>query len=246
MSSFQFYEKALFGTTTPKVYKSSIPTNKFTSNSNITQTNLGHRAEPLKADNSTFKIVVILDESGSMEDIRENMIKSINDLIKEQKQVTEGKPTTLTLVKFNNIIKRVIEDKPLNEVQYLTSNDYRPNGSTALYDCIGDTIQRFRNQKDVLMVIVTDGQENASRDYNNREITKMIEDKKKYDGWSYVYLSSDIGTFSQGNSMGLNESFNCTNKIINKSNFGYYVSKNLNDAIKQQRSCGLSVNAQLN
>lgn len=245
MSSFQFYEKALFGPSTFS-YKKTTSTKPIIPQQKNLRNNLGHEADPLKADNDTFKIVIILDESGSMEDVKESMIKSINDLIKEQKQVTEGKPTTLTLVKFNNIIKRVIEDKPLNEVQYLTSNDYKPNGSTALYDCIGNTIQRFKNQKDVLMVIVTDGQENASRDYDNRDVTKMIEDKKKYDGWTYVYLSCDIGTFAQGNSIGLTKSFNCTNKVVDKMNFGYYMANDLNSAIKKQRAEGLSVQSQLN
>lgn len=235
MNSFGFYEKALFGPSKISGFEQS----------RTDKVRLGH-ADPIKADNDTFKIVMILDESGSMEDVKDNMIKSINDLIKEQKQVTEGKPATFTLVKFNSTIKRVIEDKPLNDVTYLTSNDYRPNGSTALYDCIGDTIQRFRNQKDVLMVIVTDGQENASRDYNNRDVTRMIEDKKKYDGWTYVYLSCDINTFTQGNNMGLRESYDCTNKVVEKTSFGSYMKNDFSNAVKNYRTKGLSVQSQLN
>mgnify|MGYP003350365887 CR=1 FL=1 len=75
----------------------------------------------------TFKIVMILDESGSMESIRDSMIKAINSLILEQSQVS-GRETTFTLVKFNNEVKRVIENKPLSEVKPLTQEHYKPNG----------------------------------------------------------------------------------------------------------------------
>ena len=96
----------------------------------------------------TFKIVMILDESGSMECIRESMIKAINSLIHEQSQIT-GREATFTLVKFNNEVKRVIENKPLSEIKQLTFEDYKPNGSTALFDALGDTISWFRNEKEV-------------------------------------------------------------------------------------------------
>ena len=149
----------------------------------------------------TFKIVMILDESGSMESIRDSMIKAINSLILEQSQVS-GRETTFTLVKFNNEVKRVIENKPLSEVKPLTQEHYKPNGSTALFDALGDTISWFRNEKEVLMVIVTDGQENASKRFNRSMINNFIEDKQKNNNWSYVYLSNDLSTASKGDSIG--------------------------------------------
>lgn len=202
------------------------------------------QTEPVTS-NSFFKIVIILDESGSMENIRENMKNSINDLIKEQQQI-KGRPATFTLVKFNDKVNRVIKNKPLEDIGLLNSEDYKPNGSTALYDCIGDTIEWFRNEKDVLLVIVTDGQENASRSFSKSEVTRMIEDKKKNNGWTYVYLSNDLNTSAQGDGIGFKQSLYATNVVVEQQNFGSYVSKKLNSAISNYRTDGVSVQRQLN
>lgn len=202
------------------------------------------QTEPVTFD-SFFKIVVILDESGSMESIRNDMCKAINDLITEQKQIKE-RPATFTLVKFNDKVNRVIKNKPLNDINLLTTEDYTPNGSTALYDCIGDTIEWFRNEKDVLMVIVTDGQENASRSFNKHEINRMIDEKKKNNNWTYVYLSNDLKTASQGDGIGCKMSSYATNAMVEQRGFGDYMSKNLNTAISNYRKEGISVQNQLN
>jgi len=169
-----------------------------------------------------FKIVIVLDESGSMMCIRDQIIKSINDLIMEQKQ-TKGKPTTLTLVKFNDNVNRVITNKLLTNVDNLSYADYNPSGSTALYDAIGDTINWFRNEKDVLMVIVTDGQENASKRYTRTQINQMIDEKKEKNAWTYVYLSSDLNTQMQGNNIGLQQSQYTSNCCVRQDNYGKFI-----------------------
>lgn len=200
--------------------------------------------QPVTYD-SFFKIVIVLDESGSMSPIKENMCKAINDLIKEQKQIKD-RPATFTLVKFNDKVNRVIKNKPLDVINELTSNDYNPNGATALYDCIGDTIEWFRNEKDVLMVIVTDGQENASRSFTKSEVNIMIEDKKRTNNWSYVYLSNDLTTAMQGDNIGLRNSDYSTNAVLERQHFGSYLGNTLNTAISNYRTKGQSVQQQLN
>ena len=142
-----------------------------------------------------FKIIVILDESGSMEPIRHDMIKALNDLIMEQKQL--DRPCKFTLIKFNDDVTRVIDNTDLKEVKKFTMEDYSPNRSTALYDAIGTTIERFRYEQNVLLVIITDGQENASTRYNKKQIFDMLEEKKKYRDWTYVYLSNDLTNSGQ-------------------------------------------------
>jgi len=191
-----------------------------------------------------YKIVIVLDESGSMQPIRSQIIRSINDLITEQKQIEE-RPATFTLVKFNNNVNRVMTNKLLKNVHNLDSLDYTPNGSTALYDAIGDTIQWFRNEKDVLMVIVTDGQENASTKYTKHQINKLIDEKKLNNNWSYVYLSSDLSTEIQGNNIGLQKSAYSANCQVAHNNFGNYIGNDLNKAISKCRKDGTSVQSQL-
>lgn len=195
--------------------------------------------------NNFFKIVIVLDESGSMGSIKDSMRNSINDLIMEQKQV-EGRQATFTLVKFNNKINRVVENMHLDNVRDIKESEYRPNGTTALYDAIGNTVDWFRNEKDVLMVIVTDGAENSSKSYKKHDITRMIKDKETNNNWSYVYLSCDLNTFTQGNNIGLQESTYASNCVVEQKDYGNFVSQNLNSAISNYRNNGISVQSQLN
>lgn len=200
--------------------------------------------EPVPS-NDKFKIVIVLDESGSMSSIRNDMKESINDLIMEQKQIKE-RPATFTLVKFNHNVSRVYANKSLEEVTSLSNGDYTPSGTTALYDAIGDTVNWFRYEKDVLMVIVTDGQENASQKYNKSKVTQMIEEKKKNRGWSYVYLSCDLETASQGDGISLKKSKVTSNCRVEKSGYGNFMKGHLNSAIGNYRKNGVSVQEQLN
>jgi len=197
------------------------------------------------ASNDKFKIVVILDESGSMGNIRKNMLDSLNDLIREQKQIKE-RPTTFTLVKFNDKINRKMENVSLEHTNMLTTEDYNPSGSTALYDAIGSTINRFRNERDVLMVIITDGQENASKKFDKQYVSTKLDEKKKYNNWSYVYLSCDLNTFQQGNDMGLVNNAHSSNVQMVAESYGSFISKNLNKAVTNYRQNGMSVQSQLN
>jgi hypothetical protein len=199
---------------------------------------------PIETSNK-FEIVVILDESGSMENIRNNMLDSLNDLIKEQKQIT-GRPATFSLIKFNQDINANKENIPLEDMNLLTPEDYHPNGSTALYDAIGYAINRFRNERDVLMVIITDGQENASKKFNKQYVSSKLDEKQKYNNWSYVYLSCDLNTFQQGQSMGLNTSAHCSNIKRSVNDYGDYLCKNVSQAMSNYRTKGISVNSQLN
>jgi hypothetical protein len=191
-----------------------------------------------------FKIVIVLDESGSMMSVKHQIIKSLNDLIMEQKAITE-RPTTFTLVKFNDHVNRVMSNKLLSDVHKLTLFDYNPNGSTALYDAIGDTITWFGQHRDLLLVIVTDGEENASTKYTKEQVNKMIDEKKNKNNWTYVYLSSDSNTEMQGNNMGLYKSSHASNCCVEQNNFGSFIGNSLNSAISGFRKKGISVQSQL-
>jgi hypothetical protein len=83
------------------------------------------------------------------------------------------------LFKFNDGVKRVIENVNLKEVKNFTLEDYCPDRSTALYDAIGTTIEWFRYESDVLLVIITDGLENASTKYNKKQIFDLLDEKKE-------------------------------------------------------------------
>jgi hypothetical protein len=205
----------------------------------------GHRGQvpqPVKHSDD-FKIVVILDESGSMEAIRKDMIKALNDLIKEQKQL--DRPCKFTFIKFNDKVKKVIENTDLKEVREFSLEDYCPDRSTALYDAIGSTVDWFRYETNVLLVIITDGLENASTKYNKKRIFDLLDEKKKYRNWTYVYLSNDLTNSAQGTHIGCDNSAYSANCVTGINKFGSYLSQNMNKAIYNYRATGQSVQSQL-
>jgi uncharacterized protein YegL len=165
-------------------------------------------------------IVMILDKSGSMSSIQSDIIGSINQFITDQKKIADT--ATFTFVTFSDNVEVVFFKKPLSEVQTITDNDYKPTGSTALFDAIGLTINKFEHDKDVLMVIVTDGQENASKRYKRKEIFDMVSKHKGKNGWNFIYLSADIDTFDQGTSLGFGTSgFAGNNTCVYNKAVGY-------------------------
>jgi hypothetical protein len=193
-----------------------------------------------------LKIVIVLDESGSMGSIKDKMRSGVNEFIQgQQNQKADG--TTFTLVKFSDNVSTVVDNKPIDEVKTLTENDYIPTGSTALFDAVGLTIERFSEQPKVLMVIVTDGEENASRKYTKKqEITKLIAKYKDEKKWNFVYLSCDVDTFAQGQAMGYAASSQTSNVQVQKSMMSNYMGAQLNAAVSSFRKSGTNVNDTLN
>ena len=191
-----------------------------------------------------YKIVIVLDESASMETIENDMRKALNGLILEQKTV--DRKCYFTLVKFNHTIRRVIANKNLKCITEITTKDYTPKGSTALFDAVGDTINWFRYERDVLLVVITDGQENSSKKYHKPDVMKMLKEKEDYCDWSYVYLGCDIQTSRQGNTMGFKKSAQISNCCVKQSSYGNFIADDLNCAIKNRRTQGISVQSQLN
>jgi Mg-chelatase subunit ChlD len=152
-------------------------------------------------------ITVILDRSGSMESIREDVIGGFNAFLREQ-QATEGR-ATLSLVQFDtqNAYEVLHNFKLVQEVAPLTPATYRPRAGTPLLDAMGRGIKELERQiigmrsedrpEQVLVVIITDGMENASQEFTHARVRQMILEKQELVGWQFVYLSADIGAVAE-------------------------------------------------
>ena len=155
---------------------------------------------------STTHITVILDRTGSMDSIRDDTIGGFNHFL-EQQQAEPGK-ATLTLVQFDSqdpyeVIHHFV---PIKKVPKLTRETYVPRATTPLLDAIGRGINdlesslaaKKKNNKDtkVVMVVITDGYENASCEFKRSQIEKMIKTKQKKDNWQFVYLSADLSSIN--------------------------------------------------
>lgn len=151
-------------------------------------------------------ISFILDETGSMLSAKSQTISGFNEYVESLKANVDDK-VYFTLTKFNSARTQiVVTDASLNDVPPLTDSNYRPAETTPLYDAIGKTITSLESSvkkgSRCLVVIQTDGQENASREYDRRAIFDMIEEKKKA-GWTFVFLGADQDAYLASQQIGI-------------------------------------------
>ncbi len=143
--------------------------------------------------------LIILDESGSMSFIERQAVNGVNETIQTirnaQKKHIEEQEHFVTLITFNSDgIKYVYNNMPADEIKELGQSDFNPSGCTPLYDAIGSGIVALRSQvKDddtVLISIVTDGEENSSREWNQQQISKLIQTQKEKK-WVFTYIGTN-------------------------------------------------------
>lgn len=160
-------------------------------------------------------IICILDGSSSMNSIIDEARDGFNNFVKEQKEL-DGE-AVLTVATFssgglNNGYKLLFNSKPIDEVEPLTKNDWYGNGMTALYDAIGKAITDVNRSHEamsederpdrVLVAIVTDGEENSSREFNQTTIKGLVTKMEKQN-WKFVYLAADQDATFAGTSIGV-------------------------------------------
>ena len=141
--------------------------------------------------------LIIIDESGSMQSIKKAAIDSVNETIqtiRAAEEKHEGQEHIVTLVSFHDDVKTIYECVPVKEVKELSSESYRPQCCTALYDAMGMSLNALRpkvaEDDKVLVTIVTDGYENASREYSGKAI-KALVDELKAKGWVFAYIGAN-------------------------------------------------------
>lgn len=168
-----------------------------------------------KSQGDRTHICMILDRTGSMESIKQDTIGGFNSYIAAQKSLPT--PATFTLVQFDSqdpfeVIHKFTD---IQMVADLTGQTYVPRASTPLYDAVGRGINDLKaglgalpealRPKKIVMVIVTDGQENASREFTGAQVRKMIADAKEA-GWQFVFLSADESAISDSSSLNIDAS----------------------------------------
>lgn len=164
-----------------------------------------------KINNSITELVFILDRSGSMSGLESDTIGGFNGMIEEQKK-KDGK-CFVTTVLFDHEILTLHDRLALEKIKKMTEKDYQVRGCTALLDAIGNSINhignihRYARAEDVpentVFVIITDGLENASREYSSDKVKKMIEEKKKKDGWEFLFIGANIDAVETASHIGI-------------------------------------------
>jgi len=159
--------------------------------------------------NEKTQIVCILDRSGSMSSIMSDSIGGFNTFLKQQKELPDE--ATLTVALFDDKYELLYDDVDIKKVKDITNKEWFPRGVTALYDAIGKTINNVKATHaklgveapaKVLVCVVTDGHENASREYSRSDVQKLIQDCEK-DDWNFIYLAANQDAFAVGSSFGI-------------------------------------------
>ncbi len=141
--------------------------------------------------------LIVLDESGSMGSIRQEAVNSVNETvqtIRKAQQKHEDQEHIVTFVTFNDECKTVWDCAGCNEIEELAFDKYNPDSMTALYDALGMSLTALRRKVSaedrVLVTVVTDGMENASREYSGSAIKSMIAELKE-NGWVFAYIGAN-------------------------------------------------------
>lgn len=157
------------------------------------------RAPKKSKTTNALNVAFVIDMSGSMGRIRDAAVEGANTYIKELQDDEGAETTRLTFVAFDNLYEVWHKDEPIKNVPYI-GEEYQPRGGTALYDAIGKTIAEMdavgRKDEKHLVVILTDGFENASVEYPTGEVGRkmladVIEAYEKRGNWTFVYLGAN-------------------------------------------------------
>lgn len=160
---------------------------------------------------STVYNLIILDESGSMSGVTGQTISGCNETLNGIRSSAAEDKEQLQFVSiycFDSTNSRyIIENTPIEKVKDMTSNDYSPNACTPLYDAIGNTVSRLKNiaiNSDSIgkVIIITDGYENASQEWNHSSVVELIESLKKK-GWIFTFMGANIDVEQTSRSLGI-------------------------------------------
>ena len=157
------------------------------------------------------ELVFILDKSGSMSGLESDTIGGYNAMLsKQQKEPGEAIVTT---VLFDDNYELLHDRINIKGIRPITEREYYVGGSTALLDAIGKTIQKISNVQrhtsedqradKVVLVITTDGMENASREYTAGAIKKTVKQQKGKYGWEVIFLGANIDAISAAERVGI-------------------------------------------
>ena len=162
-----------------------------------------------------MELVFILDKSGSMSGLESDTIGGFNSMLEKQKK-EKNRNTYVTTVLFDNEYKLLYSHTSISEVKPLTEKEYSPGGTTALLDAIGRTISQVKSEqarlsskdkaKKVLFVIITDGMENASKEYNLTTVRRLIEAQNKNEKWEFIFLGANIDAIGTAENLGIKKS----------------------------------------
>ena len=161
------------------------------------------RGKNIRGEKAVTDVIFILDKSGSMRYYTDETIRGFNTMLDVQRK-EEGR-AYITTVLFNEKSMYLHEREEIEKVKKLTRKDYEAGGCTALLDAVGDAIEkagRNRCGNKTVVIVITDGLENASVNYTYKEIREKIA-SRRLQGWEFIFLGANIDVAAEAEKIGI-------------------------------------------
>lgn len=173
-------------------------------------------------------VAIVLDRSGSMASCRAETINGFNEQVQKitGKTKTDGTADTtlITLVLFNHEVEFVHFVSPVDSLREITAEQYVPNGSTAMLDAVGLTLTRFEREVEddeqtrYLVIIITDGEENDSKEFTYERIAEMIQKRQQTGRWTFSYMGANQDLSDLSKRLNIPKSNTATRSVFDRYN----------------------------
>jgi len=153
-------------------------------------------------------VTIILDRSGSMNQIKSDVIIEFNRFLDE----FNSEKSRFSLIQFNNKVESLFFNHKVNTIKYLNDKNYIPSGTTALFDAIGETLnhkiqflEAKKKPRKVIIAIITDGFENSSVEYSQESIRDLITTCKEKLDWRILFFGANQDSILEGGKIGIDK-----------------------------------------
>ena len=139
-------------------------------------------------------VAIVLDKSGSMASTKEQTIQGYNEQVQQIRKNAKDQEVFVSLVTFNSDVIEHLWNEPADKLQEANPADYVPDGTTAMRDAIGYTVQKLTKtaEKDAnvafLVIIISDGEENASQHISKSVLKELIDGRQSQGNWTFTYM----------------------------------------------------------
>jgi hypothetical protein len=156
----------------------------------------------------TNYVDLVVDRSGSMDKLFWATVKGLQEFVNHQKLLPTASDTSISLTTFDDVVEIPAKNVPLLEYNF-DQTHVHPRGTTALYDAVGALLASVPFDTPRTVVIVTDGEDNASKIHTATTISDQISERRKF-GWTFIFLAANQDAIASGKKMSIPEETSCT------------------------------------
>lgn len=149
--------------------------------------------------NKRTRVALVLDKSGSMMSVKHEAITGFNEALDDIIATGDnGGDTTVSLFTFNHDVETHFLNQGVEQIKKLSTRGYHPSGSTALRDAVGEAIKSIQSVDDLdgdaaaLVIVVTDGYENASRVWSQNDLAEKIQELEDTEKWTFTFMCANV------------------------------------------------------